>query len=72
MEVANGKHNKPIVCLYEALGTGMLVYSILVSKDSPDQNFAITFCLFASICIAGPISGGNLNPAVTLGVFTSN
>ena len=28
MEIKNGKKNLVIVCLYEALGTGLLLYSI--------------------------------------------
>ena len=77
MEVPAGKRNKMIVCIYEAIGTGLLVYSINICgrgppEGSPFGKFGISFTLFALILIAGPISGAHFNPAVTLGVYISN
>jgi hypothetical protein len=34
MEVAGGKRNKTIVFIYEAIGTGLLLYSINLQKGS--------------------------------------
>lgn len=72
MEVHSGKRNKLIVCIYEAIGTGLLIYAINVSQGGPSQKFGVSFMIFALILIAGPISGAHFNPAVTLGVYISN
>ena len=73
MEVPQGRHNKVIVCIYEALGTGLLIFAINMSgPGSPSAKFGICFTVFSLILIAGPISGAHFNPAVTLGVYISN
>ena len=72
MEVPLGKDNKSIICIYEAIGTGLLLYCINMTAGSPYGKFGIAFAIFALILIGGPISGGHYNPAVTLGVFLSN
>ena len=43
-------------------------YSIVCSRGS-DEYLAMFF--FASVCLAGPFSGGHINPAVTLGMLFS-
>ena len=58
MEVPAGKRNKMIVCIYEAIGSGLLVYSINICgrgppEGSPFGKFGISFTLFALILIAG-------------------
>ncbi len=72
MEVPQGKLHKTIVYIYEAVGTGFLLYAINMSKDSPYAKFGIAFTIFAMILIGGPITGAHYNPAVTIGVFISN
>lgn len=72
MEVPQGKLHKTIVYIYEAIGTGFLLYSIILSSDSPYAKFGISFTIFALVLIGGPITGGHYNPAVTIGVFISN
>lgn len=72
MEVAGGKRNKTIVFIYEAIGTGLLLYAINIQKGTTFGQFGIAFMLFAMILIGGPITGGHFNPAVTLGVYISN
>lgn len=68
METTHGNKFKREVCIYECAGTALLVYAVNVSKADP---VAICFSLFTAIMIAGPISGGHFNPAVTIGVFIS-
>ena len=72
MELKNGHRNKIIVCIYEALGTGLLVYAINIQKGGPWGAFGIAYTLFALLLIGGPITGAHFNPAVTLGVYISN
>lgn len=70
METQFGDKNKVHVCLYEAIGTGLLVMSVNLSKDGGHLQLpAIMFMLLADIMIFGPVSGGHMNPAVTLGVL---
>ena len=72
MEVISGKSNKLIVCIYEFLGTALLIYAINLGANGIAPNFAIAFMIFALILLGGPISGAHFNPAVTLGVYVSN
>ena len=51
-------------CLVEFLGTLLLMYVILVTGDP----LAIGAALIVAIMVGGKISGGNFNPAVTLGL----
>ena len=54
------------MCIYEFLGTAFLAFSVLMSNGSP---FAVSFMVFAVIIVAGPVSGANINPAVSIGIF---
>lgn len=65
MEVASSADRKPLVFIYEALGTMLFVYSILLTGNP----ISISFSLFASIILFGSITGGHFNPAVTLAVY---
>lgn len=66
METKLGHNRKFIVSLYEALGTGLFCYCILVSTG---DAIAGPIALFAMILIFGGVTGGHFNPAVTTGVL---
>ena len=68
MEVASSADRKPLVFIYEALGTMLFVYSILLTGNP----ISISFSLFASIILFGSITGGHFNPAVSTAVFVWN
>tara|TARA_Y100000816_G_C26108280_1_gene590048 strand:- start:5160 stop:5447 length:288 start_codon:yes stop_codon:yes gene_type:complete len=53
--------------LYEFLATMVFMFSILASGNP----FVIAATLFLGIVIGSKISGGSLNPAVTLGLYGS-
>jgi glycerol uptake facilitator-like aquaporin len=72
MELRSGKRNKQIVCLYEAIGTGFVVYTSLMGKVSIEPNCAVVFTIFALILVIGPVTGAHFNPAVTLAVYIQN
>ena len=65
MEVKNGDKFTKTVLLAEFLGTCglMLVYNM------SDGSTAPAFTLYIMMMLTLGISGGHLNPAVTLGVF---
>jgi len=65
MEVAGSENRASLVFLYEAFGTMLFVYSIMLTGNP----ISISFSLFASIILFGSITGGHFNPAVTLGVY---
>ena len=46
----------------------IIIFRIVCSRGS-DEYLAMFF--FASVCLAGPFSGGHINPAVTLGMLFS-
>ena len=66
MELENGNKFKFIVCIYEGLGTAILLISINWSLGSPT---GIAAAIMICIITIGWASGGHYNPAVTLGVL---
>lgn len=72
MELKNGKKHKMIVFIYEAIGTGILLYSINMTAGANYGKFGIAFTIFALILLGGPITGAHYNPAITLAVFINN
>ena len=70
MEVPGGYENKTRVLLYEVLGTALLIFSLNASESfDVYQPEAVAVTLYSICTFIGPISGGHVNPAVTLGVF---
>ena len=68
MEVQGASKNKVVVCLFEMLGTALLVTALNWTGNDP---FAMGAVLFVLYNIFGSVSGGHFNPAVTMGVLTS-
>ena len=66
METKLGHNRKFVVTLYEAIGTALFTYCILVSGA---DAIAGALALFAMIVIFGDVTGGHFNPAVTFGVL---
>lgn len=56
------------MCFYEFLGTAMLV----LGYNFTAAGLAVGFNLFVGILMAGRVSGGMFNPAVTFAVYTAN
>jgi len=69
MEVPGGKENKLSVCIHEAFGTMMLLLAI--NWGAANETIAESACItiFVAFVLTGSISGGHLNPAVTMGVW---
>lgn len=68
------KRDKMIVCLYEAIGTCMLLLAINWGMDIHDSSrYSMEICtsitFFAAYIILAPVSGGHFNPAVTCAIF---
>ena len=57
-----------VIMFYEFLGTAML----LLGYNFTSAGVPVAFSLFVGILIAGKISGGMFNPAVTLAIFISD
>jgi len=66
MEVKGAKDNKSNVCLFEAIGTGILMIAMNWGGENPS---AMAGTLFGGIMLFDGISGAHFNPAVTLGVL---
>lgn len=66
MEVPGGKNNKCFVCLYEMIGTAILIGALNLSSGKAE---AVTIALFCIAIFLGPVSGGHVNPAVSTAVF---
>lgn len=75
MEVPGGNNNKCFVLFYEFLGTALLLAAINYHSFTPDDDtkaaYAVPITLFAIIMMIGNVSGGHVNPAVSLSVFIS-
>mmetsp|Transcript_43234 Transcript_43234/g.69093 ORF Transcript_43234/g.69093 Transcript_43234/m.69093 type:complete len:1036 (+) Transcript_43234:78-3185(+) len=82
--LASGKnHRKLKASLGEMLFTSMLAYAVLATATTTKpgnqksrQNFYFAFCIGACVMVGGTslgtVSGGELNPAVSLGVVAAN
>ena len=72
MEIEGGHKIKKIVCLYEAIGSALLIIALNWSNYIAKDQFGpvgLGLTLFSCITILGPVSGGHFNPAVTIGVL---
>jgi len=69
MEVAGGKENRMSVCLHEAFGSMLLLLAINWGTASGTTAETVGLVIFAAFVMTGSVSGGHLNPAVTLGVW---
>ena len=65
MEVPGGPQTKALVCLYEFVGTAILIIAVNFMAG-PQTLGAALFCIAFFL---GPICGGHVNPAVTVGVW---
>jgi len=62
-----GKRNDYSACLYEFLGTAILLFAIQVISTTPSSDpLGIPLALFIAIAIGGSKSGAHYNPAVTI------
>ena len=61
------RKSKSVVFLIEVIGTGLQVYFFNVANKN--NNFSIS--LFFLNVIAGLITSGNWNPALTIAIFIS-
>lgn len=58
------------VFVYELFGTAMLVFAVNMIANQPVPSFwGIPLTLFGTLCWAGPVTGGHMNPAVSLAVL---
>ena len=71
MEVEQAHGKEVHVFIAEMIGTCFLVFAVNMQADFVFGIFGIAFTLFGMILLFGGISGGNFNPAVTLGVLVS-
>ena len=55
-----------MVAGYELVGTALLTYSIIMSGGN---LVGVCFTFLCLLQILGPVSGGHMNPAVSVGVF---
>jgi len=73
MEVKEAHGRETHVFFAEMFGTCFLVLAVnLQAVFTAFGVFGIAMTLFANILLWGGISGGNFNPAVTLGVYIAN
>jgi len=72
MEVEQAHGKEVHVFIAEVFGTCFLVYAVNMQAVWTSFGvFGIAFTLFGCILMFGGISGGNFNPAVTMGVLVS-
>jgi glycerol uptake facilitator-like aquaporin len=67
MESAKGWDNKFTVCLYEAIGTFIIMVGLNFGGEQ--SNITVPAMMFIAIMCLGKVSGGHFNPAVTVGIL---
>lgn len=72
MEVKEAHGRETHVFFAEMFGTCFLVLAVNMQAIFVFGVFGIGTTLFMNILLWGNISGGNFNPAVTLGVYIAN
>ena len=65
MEIKNGLAFKKSVLLAEFLGTA----GISLAVNMSDGSIIVPIVVYLMMMLTGGLSGGHLNPAVTLGVY---
>ena len=70
------KHVVLIICLYEAIGTAMMLLAMNWGLTATRNNYSTEMCVcitfFVAYVILGPISGGHFNPAITFAFLLNN
>lgn len=69
MEIKGGRERVSLVCAFEMFGTCCLFLTVNMTANTPYGIYASGIVLMGMIIIHGPITGGHINPAVTLTVF---
>ena len=69
MEFPNGYKNKGLICLYEAIGTGLILYSVNISAVGNREPATVAFSILCIVIFLSPVCGCHFNGAVTLGVL---
>ena len=69
MEIQGSEKNRYLVLLYEAVGSAFLILSINFGQANQMVPLTHSLVLFAMTVFVTPVSGGHLNPAVTIGVL---
>lgn len=73
-------HMKTRIFVFELFGSGFLLFCVLCTiyipitdqKESnlnPFHNIYVTIILYVIICAIGPVSGSQVNPAITIAYF---
>ena len=69
MEHPNGNNNKGLICLYEAIGTGLILYTVNISAAGNKEPATVAFAIMSIVIFLSPVCGCHFNGAVTLGVL---
>lgn len=68
MESKHAKENIVHICIYECFGTAFLLLFINLTSQMGDHALpGIVLSVMCFIQIIGPVTGGHVNPAITIG-----
>ena len=69
MEVPGGSNMKMSVWLYEFIGTAILLIGVNWGNGGENVKECVALSLLGIAMVLGGVSGGHVNPAVSLGVL---
>ena len=69
MDIQGSENHRYLILLYEAAGTALLMIALNFGQANGLVAVTVSLALFIATVFFSPFTGGNFNPAVTIGTL---
>lgn len=66
------KNRKFHIFFFECIGSFILIYGFCTSKLHDTPDIVVATAMFLAVCLTGEVTGGYINPIITIGTFVEN